>query len=361
MAVMALGSGIKRLTVGSRKVSTSSASMPRPATIRASSSGRPWRWTIDSARRVPRSSRRSRHTRPVADCSTPRKTRRVAGASMADQRHTTGPAGQGLARGYSHLRTQGELSPASLPAKAGNPILTRREKGLSRAPKIRCGVLDRPLARTMTAKQPAALPQLELAEFAVLGPDPAHRAGGRAHHHGLGLDHVLLEAHALQQRSGGDAGCREHAVALHHVADAVDLARILDAHLAGALALLLGVEHQAALHLSADAGERRGREHALRRAADAEIDVDAGRLRIGGMDHAGDVAVGDEAHPRPRLAHRGDEIGMARPVEDERHDLLRLDALGLGERADVVVRACVDIDHARWIAGADRDLLHVDV
>ena len=29
------------------------------------------------------------------------------------------------------------------------------------------------------------------------GPDPAHRAGDRTHHHGLGLDHVLAEAHAL--------------------------------------------------------------------------------------------------------------------------------------------------------------------
>ena len=37
-----------------------------------------------------------------------------------------------------------------------------------------------------------------------------------------------------------------------------------------ALALLLGVEHQPALHLAADAAQRRRRQHALGRAADAE-------------------------------------------------------------------------------------------
>ena len=50
---------------------------------------------------------------------------------------------------------------------------------------------------------------------------------------------------------------------------------------ARALALLLGVEDQPALHLAADAAQRRRRQHAFGRAADAEIDVDAGLRRVG--------------------------------------------------------------------------------
>jgi hypothetical protein len=48
--------------------------------------------------------------------------------------------------------------------------------------------------------------------------------------------------------------------------------------LAGALALFRRVEDQAALHLAADAAQRARRQHAFGRAADAEIDVDAGLL-----------------------------------------------------------------------------------
>ncbi len=83
-----------------------------------------------------------------------------------------------------------------------------------------------------------------------------------------------------------------------------------------ALAPLLGVEDQPALHLAADAAQRRRRQHALRRAADAEIDVDAGIAGIGGVDHAGDVAVGDQLHRGAGLAHAGDQVGVARAVED---------------------------------------------
>src|SRR6516165_5103113 len=99
--------------------------------------------------------------------------------------------------------------------------------------------------------------QMKLRELAVLGPDPAHRAAARAHHHRLGLDHAFAETYPLEQRAGGDAGCREQAVAPHHVLDLVFLARVLDAHPGGALAFFLGVEHEAPLHLAADAGERR--------------------------------------------------------------------------------------------------------
>src|ERR1700736_5611717 len=79
--------------------------------------------------------------------------------------------------------------------------------------------------------------EVEFLELAMIGLDVTHRAGDRAHHHGLGLDHVLAEFDARQQRAGGNPGCRKQAVTLCHVLDAVNCARIGDAHLAGTLAL----------------------------------------------------------------------------------------------------------------------------
>src|SRR5450756_2265363 len=113
--------------------------------------------------------------------------------------------------------------------------------------------------------------EVEFFELAVFGLDVTHRAGDRTHHHGLGLDHVLAELDARQQRAGGDAGRGEQAVAPHHILDAVDHARIGDAHLGRARAVLLGIEDQPALHLAADAAQRRRRQHAFGRAAGADI------------------------------------------------------------------------------------------
>ncbi len=82
---------------------------------------------------------------------------------------------------------------------------------------------------------------------------------------------------------------------------------------------------------------------------------------VGGVDHAGHVAVGDQAHGGAGLADGGDEVGVARTLEHQRGDVLGLHALGLGERDDVLVGGRVEIDHAGRIARADRDLLHIDV
>ncbi len=71
--------------------------------------------------------------------------------------------------------------------------------------------------------------------------------------------------------------------------------RSMNAGGAGALAMLLVRRDQPSLHLPADAGERRGGEHAFGRAADAHINVDAGLQRLGHVDHAGNVAVADQA------------------------------------------------------------------
>src|SRR3954452_19055972 len=115
---------------------------------------------------------------------------------------------------------------------------------------------------TLPAIPKNPLVEIEFIELPMLGPDVAPRAGDRAHHHGFGLDHVLAEFDAGQERAGGDAGGGEKAVALGHVLDAVDHLRVLDAHHLRALALLAGVEDQAALHLAADAAQRSRREYA---------------------------------------------------------------------------------------------------
>src|ERR1700712_1831468 len=98
--------------------------------------------------------------------------------------------------------------------------------------------------------------QVELVELTVLRLDVADGAGDRAHHDGFGLDHVLAEFYAREQRTCVDAGSREQAVAARHVLDAVNELRIRDAHLVGALTLLFAVQDQPALHLAADAAHR---------------------------------------------------------------------------------------------------------
>src|SRR5262245_57260598 len=103
----------------------------------------------------------------------------------------------------------------------------------------------------------------ELVQLPVFSPNPADGAAGRAHDHGFGFDHFSAELHAAQHAAVGNTGRREQAFALHHVLDLIFPARILDAHFGGALALLLGIEHEARLHLAADAAQRGGRQYAL--------------------------------------------------------------------------------------------------
>ena len=109
-------------------------------------------------------------------------------------------------------------------------------------------------------------------------------------------------------------------------------------HSRGAAALVVVAEQQPALELAADAAQRRGREHALGRAARAHIDVDR-RVRIGDRDHAGDVAVGDQLDAAAERAQLGDQLLVARPVEHADDDLVGRDALGRGDRADILATA----------------------
>src|SRR5579863_1014409 len=306
IAVSTFGSGIERLTAGSRNASTPSTSILRPAMMRASNSGKSWRCAMASARAAPRSSSRSRHARPVADCSTPRKSP-LATVNSRDSM----PVGRSSRYRYAWA----DCVDADLLA-ATNAI----------------GGETTPAER-----------RLELLQPAVLGPDPADGAGDRAHHHRLCLDDAVAELDAVQHRAVGDAGRCEQAIAAHHVFDLEFLARVLDAHLAGALTALIGVEHKAALHLAADAAQRRCRQHALGRAADAEVNVDAGLFRFGGVDDAGNVTVRDQADRRAGLADRRNQVGMARSIKHHRGNVLRFDPLGFRQIEDVLARWCIEI------------------
>ena len=113
-------------------------------------------------------------------------------------------------------------------------------------------------------------------------------------------------------------------------------------------------------NLAADAAQCRCRQHTLGRAAAAHVDVDAGTGPRGG-DHAGHVAVADQADPGTGIAHGLDQLLVARAVEDEDHHLLDRNALGLGDAAQILGRGRVDGDDAGRQAAADRDLVHVDV
>ncbi|CEG08157.1 hypothetical protein BN961_01571 [Afipia felis] len=172
---------------------------------------------------------------------------------------------------------------------------------------------------------------------------------------------MLAELDAGQQRAVCHAGCSKQAVALHHVLNAIDHAGILDPHLGSALALLVGIEDQATLHLAADAAQRRRSQHAFRRATGADVNIDAGVLRIGSVDHTGVVAVGDEAHRGTGRTHGVDDVGMARTVEDQCGDRRGMHVLGAGETADVLGRRRVEVDHVLGVTGPHSDLLHINV
>src|ERR1700685_1835867 len=64
---------------------------------------------------------------------------------------------------------------------------------------------------------------------AVPRADPAHRAGGRAHHHAFGGDKTAVTVHAAQHETVGDTGRREPHTPPHQIAQAVFAVEILDA------------------------------------------------------------------------------------------------------------------------------------
>ena len=168
----------------------------------------------------------------------------------------------------------------------------------------------------------------------------------RPHDDAFGGDAAVLQAlDPVEQGAVGDPGRGEDAVAARHVLERVDAVQILDSPAMGAGALVVVAEQQAALDLPADAAQGGRGEHALGGAARPHVDVDRG-VGIGGGDDPGDVAVGDQHDAAAERAQLGDQLGVARPVEHAGDQLVRIDALGLGDRADIVGRRPVEADHA---------------
>jgi hypothetical protein len=80
--------------------------------------------------------------------------------------------------------------------------------------------------------------------------------------------------------------------------------------------------YETALHLTTDAGERRGRQHPFRRTAKAEIHVYSRLLRFGYVDHAGNVAVADQPERGACLTHLLDQLAVTGPcVRNLREEL----------------------------------------
>src|SRR5215475_12249512 len=148
--------------------------------MRASGSGKAWRCTIAIAIALARSSSRSRHARSVAERSTPRKCRvrrsSVIGPAETSERHTL-----------------------TLP----NATATR----------VCAAATYASTGATATDK----LIQLKFVNMAMLSADPADRPGCGSHYHRFGINGVLLEAHTLEQRAAGNAGCGKDAVTSDHI------------------------------------------------------------------------------------------------------------------------------------------------
>ena len=93
------------------------------------------------------------------------------------------------------------------------------------------------------------------------------------------------------------------------------------AHLQSALALVIVAEPETRLDLTAQAAQRGGSDDAFGCAADTHDRVDA-RARDGTRDGGRKVAVGDQLDARAGLPYLGDELLVARPVEDDDGDVV---------------------------------------
>ena len=117
---------------------------------------------------------------------------------------------------------------------------------------------------------------------------------------------------ALQIIAVGYTGSGEHHVAGGELIDREFLFDVGDAHFLGPLDLFVIARRQPALKFAADTAQSRRRQHAFRRAADAQQQIDAG-FRLGGRDRRGDVAVADQADARARLTNFLNDRIMPRP------------------------------------------------
>ena len=165
-------------------------------------------------------------------------------------------------------------------------------------------------------------------------------------------------AHAVEEVAVADAGGDEEGVlARHEVVGGEDAVEVVPG-VEGLLPLLVVLGPQPALDDPAHALDRARRDDALGSAADADEEVDAGRL-AGGGDRARDVAVGDEADAGAGRADVGGQLLVARPVEHDDGDVLRPLLLDPGDAADVLADREADVDDVGDL-GAGDELVHVE-
>src|SRR5215218_6768055 len=150
---------------------------------------------------------------------------------------------------------------------------------------------------------------------AVLAVDRADGAAARSHDQGVGAGRLGAVAHAAQQLAVGDAGRDEEALTDDEVVGGQDAIEVV-AGVEGLLALLVVLGPEPALDDAADALDGAGGDDPLRRAADAQEQVDTG-ARAGRHHGARDVAVDDVADAGAGVADLLGEVLVARSVEHD--------------------------------------------
>ena len=194
----------------------------------------------------------------------------------------------------------------------------------------------------------------------MLRADRADGAAARPHHQGVGRGAVRAVVHALEQLAVGDAGGHEEAVLagdqLLGGEDGVGIEVVACVQRPLPLVVVGGPE--AGLDHAAHALHRAGRDDALRRASDAEQQVDAG-VGTCGRDGARDVAVQDVLDAGAGLTDLLDQALVAGTVEQDHRDVVLVHALGLGHGGDVLGDRLADVDDVGGLGPGDQ-LLHVE-
>src|SRR5213076_2173350 len=172
----------------------------------------------------------------------------------------------------------------------------------------------------------------------------ADQALAQRHDDRAGAVAAAEETHAVHEGAVGDARRDEEDVRPGgEILLSVDALQVRDAHLPHAL-LLPGLGgHQAGEHAAVQAAERGGGEHALGGAADPHHGVDVGAAH-GRRDAGGEVAVADQLDARAGLADVGDQLLVARAVEDDDDQVLDVAPERAGDRLQVLVDRRVDVD-----------------
>ena len=137
--------------------------------------------------------------------------------------------------------------------------------------------------------------------------------------------------HAVEERAVRHAGRGDEDVLARDEIVRVQDGRRVEPGVEQRLALVVVARPEPSLDAAADALERRGRDDAFRRAADAVEHVDA-RARLRRGDRRRDVAVADQADARAGLAQLRDQLVVAVALEHDDVDLARRLAERLGDR-----------------------------